>query len=64
VGDTPGDVRCAVVNGHACLAVTTGRYAAEELVREGATRVSADLRDTSAETRWILRTLRRAAASA
>jgi phosphoglycolate phosphatase-like HAD superfamily hydrolase len=57
VGDTPGDVRCALTNGHACLAVATGRYDADALKREGATRTAADLRDTAAEAAWILETL-------
>lgn len=56
VGDTPGDVECARVNGHRCLAVTTGRFDEPALLRAGADLVSAGLGDTSELVAWTLGT--------
>lgn len=52
IGDTPLDVDCALINGCRCLAVTTGKHPAEELV--GAHRVVADLRATDDLAAWIV----------
>ncbi|MGA0173339.1 MAG: HAD family hydrolase [Phycisphaerales bacterium] len=57
IGDTPHDVDCAKAHGCRCLAVTTGRHPAEELV--GADRIVADLTATEDLATWILAHARR-----
>jgi phosphoglycolate phosphatase-like HAD superfamily hydrolase len=52
VGDTPHDVDCAVHNGCACLAVTTGRHPADELA--GADRIVDSLEAIEDLAGWIL----------
>ncbi len=52
IGDTPHDVDCAKAHGCLCLAVTTGRHPAEELV--GADRIVEDLTATEDLAAWIL----------
>ncbi|MGA0419735.1 MAG: HAD family hydrolase [Phycisphaerales bacterium] len=52
VGDTPHDVDCAVHNGCACLAVTTGRHPADELA--GADRIVDSLEAIEDLAAWIL----------
>lgn len=47
IGDTPHDVRCALVNGCRCIAVATGRFTAPELAAAGATAVVPDLANTA-----------------
>ena len=48
VGDTPRDVDCARAHGLRTLAVTTGRFTAEELRAAGAERVLESFEDTTA----------------
>jgi len=52
IGDTPHDVDCAKAHGCRCLAVLTGRHAADELA--GADRIVADLTATDDLVAWIL----------
>lgn len=52
VGDTPHDVDCARINGCRCLAVTTGRHPADELV--GADRIVDSLEEIEDLAEWIL----------
>ncbi len=47
IGDTPHDVRCALVNGCRCIAVATGKFTEEQLAEAGATAVVANLSDTA-----------------
>jgi len=54
IGDTPHDVRCAVVHGGRSLAVATGRSSVEELQVAGADLAVPDLRQTQRLVDWIL----------
>jgi phosphoglycolate phosphatase len=54
IGDTPHDVRCAVVHGGRSLAVATGRSSVEELRSAGADLAVPDLRDTRGLVDWML----------
>ena len=54
IGDTPHDVRCALVHGGRSLAVATGRSNVEELRDAGADLAVPDLRDTRRLVDWIL----------
>lgn len=54
IGDTPHDVRCAVVHGGRSLAVATGRSSVEELRTAGADLAVHDLRDTRRLVEWML----------
>lgn len=54
IGDTPHDVRCALVHGGRSLAVATGRSTVEELDASGADWAVPDLRDTQRLVEWIL----------
>jgi len=45
VGDTPRDVECAHIYGAICIAVATGPYAADDLIKAGADYVLEDLSD-------------------
>ena len=47
IGDTPHDVRCALVNGCRCIGVATGRFSETELTAAGATFVVPNLASTS-----------------
>lgn len=46
IGDTPHDVRCAMVNGCRCIAVATGRFSEAELTAAGAALVVPNLAST------------------
>lgn len=46
VGDTPRDVRCAKIHGAHCIAVATGPYSREELLRTDADTVFDSLEET------------------
>ncbi len=54
IGDTPHDVRCAVVHGGRSLAVATGRSSVQELRDAGADLAVPDLRETRRLVDWIL----------
>lgn len=54
IGDTPHDVRCAVVHGGRSLAVATGRSTVEELHQAGADLAVPDLRETQRLVDWML----------
>jgi phosphoglycolate phosphatase len=54
IGDTPHDVRAALVNGARAIAVATGFSPADELAAAGAHAVLGDLSDTSAVLAAIL----------
>jgi phosphoglycolate phosphatase len=53
IGDTPRDVACARENGCRCLAVATGNYSVDALVRAGADAVVSDLTDTTYLDEWL-----------
>ncbi|MEW5746817.1 MAG: HAD family hydrolase [Nitrospirota bacterium] len=53
IGDTPRDVYCAKPYGASCIAVATGPYRADALVRAGADVVFEDLSDTQAFLRAL-----------
>ena len=48
VGDTPRDIQCAHIYGATCIAVATGPYSYEELVKAGADFVVHDFSDKAA----------------
>ncbi|UCD36558.1 MAG: HAD hydrolase-like protein, partial [Nitrospiraceae bacterium] len=50
IGDTPRDVRCAKVHGARCIAVATGPYSREELLKTEADLVLDSLAETG---RWL-----------
>jgi phosphoglycolate phosphatase len=54
VGDTPRDVACAHAHGALVVAVATGQYDADALVRAGADVVFEDFSDTAAVIRAVL----------
>jgi phosphoglycolate phosphatase-like HAD superfamily hydrolase len=47
IGDTPHDVRCALLNGCRCIGVATGRFEESTLAAVGATHVVPTLADTT-----------------
>jgi phosphoglycolate phosphatase len=53
IGDTPGDVECALRNSAKVLAVTTGPFNEEELLAANATRVMPGLEDTDAVVAFL-----------
>jgi phosphoglycolate phosphatase-like HAD superfamily hydrolase len=53
IGDTPHDVRCALVNGCRVLGVGTGQFTAAELLASGAHHAVDDLSETDAVLRWL-----------
>ncbi|NOZ25963.1 MAG: HAD hydrolase-like protein [Nitrospirae bacterium] len=53
IGDTPRDVRCARVHGASCIAVSTGSYSGEELIKAGADLVVESLEDKEACLRFM-----------
>lgn len=53
IGDTPHDVRCALVNRCRVLGVGTGHYTIEQLNAAGAHHAVPDLSDTRAMVRWL-----------
>jgi len=53
IGDTPRDVACAHAHGASIVAVATGQYDADALVRAGADVVFEDLSDTGAVMRAV-----------
>ncbi len=55
IGDTPRDVACAHAHGARCLAVATGEYSVDALLRAGADVVFEDLRDTPAVLQALAR---------
>lgn len=55
IGDTPLDVECARVHGSRSIAVATGPYSIEALVRTDADLVLPDLSATSSILEWIER---------
>lgn len=55
IGDTPADLTCGSSLGAAAIGVATGRYSVEALRRHAPLAVFADLSDTDAVTRAILR---------
>ncbi|MBI4849031.1 MAG: HAD hydrolase-like protein [Nitrospirae bacterium] len=57
VGDTPRDVRCAKIHGAHCIAVATGPYSKEELLKTGADIVFDSLEDVSAFISFITKSL-------
>lgn len=54
IGDTPHDVRCALINGCRVLAVASGRTDARTLAAAGAHRVVDDLTETDDLASWLL----------
>ncbi len=54
IGDTPHDVRCALVNGCRALAVATGRHTLEDLTAAGAHLAVPRLTETQRLVDWIL----------
>jgi phosphoglycolate phosphatase len=54
IGDTPADVTCGRAIGARAIGVATGRYAADELLRHGASAAFVDLSDTAAVLAEIL----------
>lgn len=54
VGDTPNDIACGKANGARTVAVATGPYPPEELLRHGPDAVLPDLSDTEAALAAIL----------
>ncbi|MBI5057121.1 MAG: HAD hydrolase-like protein [Nitrospirae bacterium] len=57
VGDTPRDVRCAKIHGAHCIAVATGPYSKEELLKTGADIVFDSLEDVSSFMSFITKAL-------
>jgi phosphoglycolate phosphatase len=53
IGDTPGDVECALSNSARVLAVTTGPFSEEELIAAKATRVMPGLTDIDAVVAFL-----------
>ncbi|HEX8876199.1 MAG TPA: HAD hydrolase-like protein [Phycisphaerales bacterium] len=53
IGDTPHDVHCAKVHGHACLGVGTGQFSAADLKTSGADHSVDDLSDTHSVLKFI-----------
>ena len=54
IGDTPRDVRCAKVHGAFCIAVATGPYSTEDLLRTDADLVVESLKDTGKYMNFII----------
>ncbi|MEC9374518.1 MAG: HAD hydrolase-like protein, partial [Planctomycetota bacterium] len=54
IGDTPHDVRCALVNGCRALGVATGSYTVAQLEDVGAHRAVETLEDTDEVLRWLM----------
>src|SRR5690606_6214996 len=54
IGDTPHDVRCALVNGCRALGVGTGQFTVEQLLAAGAHHATPDMGDADAVVRWLL----------
>jgi phosphoglycolate phosphatase-like HAD superfamily hydrolase len=54
IGDTPHDVRCALVNGCRALGVGTGHFTPEDLRSHGAHHAVDDLSDSGAIVKWLL----------
>jgi phosphoglycolate phosphatase-like HAD superfamily hydrolase len=55
IGDTPADVDCAHASGARVIAVATGHFTVDQLRAAGGDLVVADLSDTEALVRWIVR---------
>ena len=55
IGDTPADVDCAHASGTRVIAVATGHFTVDQLRAAGGDLVVADLSDTDALVRWIMR---------
>lgn len=55
IGDTPHDVRCALVNGCRALGVGTGQFTKEQLLKSGAHHAVDSMADADAVVRWLLR---------
>ena len=55
IGDTPADVDCAHASGTRVIAVATGHFTVDQLRAAGGDLVVADLSDTEALVRWIMR---------
>ncbi len=53
IGDTPHDVRCALVNGCRVLGVGTGQFTAAELLESGAHHAVDDLSAADDVLRWL-----------
>ena len=53
IGDTPRDIQCALENECPCLAVATGRYSQNDLVKAGATWAIPDLNDAHNLWKWL-----------
>lgn len=54
IGDTPHDVRCALVNGCRALGVGTGQFTAADLLAHGAHHAVESMADADAVVRWLL----------
>ncbi|TVQ33121.1 MAG: HAD family hydrolase [Phycisphaeraceae bacterium] len=54
IGDTPHDVRCALVNGCRALGVATGSYDVAALQAAGAHRATPDLSDVEEALAWLM----------
>jgi phosphoglycolate phosphatase-like HAD superfamily hydrolase len=53
IGDTPNDIDCARVHGAAAIAVATGSYSLEQLMKTTADLVLPDLSGTEQIVEWI-----------
>lgn len=54
IGDTPHDVRCALMNGCRVLGVGTGHFTTDVLLGHGAHHAVDDLSDADGVVRWLL----------
>ncbi|MGP1310353.1 MAG: HAD family hydrolase [Phycisphaerales bacterium] len=54
IGDTPHDVRCALVNGCRALGVGTGHFTRDQLLGVGAHHAVDDMADADSVLRWLL----------